>query len=161
MNGAPPGALYRSSVFSKMNAFVPLAGAALVLALATVVPAGEAYAKPSLVVALVLGPVLIAAALVFGRLAVTFDGREIVLAYAFIKKRIPLEKVYAVEAHDIKWWHFGGTGIRFTGGGWAWITGSGPGVKIETTRGLTYANCEHPARLAELVKDFKGAASGY
>lgn len=161
MNGAPPGALYRSSVFSKMNAFIPLAGAALVLALATVVPADEAYAKPSLVVALVLGPILVAAALVFGRLVVTFDGREIVLAYGFIKKRIPLQKVYAVEAHEIKWWHFGGTGIRFTGGGWAWIAGSGPGVKIETTRGITYANCEHPARLAEMVKEFKGAASGY
>jgi hypothetical protein len=161
MNGAPAGTLYRSSVFSKMNAFIPLAGAALVLALATVVPAGEAYATPSLVVALVLGPVLVAAALVFGRLGVTFDGREIVLAYAFIKKRIPLGKVYAVEAHEIKWWRFGGTGIRFTGGGWAWITGSGPGVKIETTRGITYANCEDPARLAELVKEFKSAASGY
>jgi hypothetical protein len=93
--------------------------------------------------------------LLFNRLVVTFDGREILLAYSIIKKRIPIERIYAVEPHAIKWWRFGGTGIRFTGGGWAWITGSGPGVKIETTRGVTYANCENAERLAALVDEYK------
>jgi hypothetical protein len=166
INGSDGGrmataALFRSSVFSKMNVYLPLAGAALILVLALTVPGEGGDGNASRVVVFILIPVLVAAALVFGRLVVTFDGRDLVLAYAFIKKRIPLEKVYAVEPHEIKWWRFGGTGIRFSGAGWAWITGSGPGVKIETTRGTTYANCEHPERLSELVKEFKGAASDY
>jgi len=154
------GVLFRSSVFSKMNAYLPLAGAALILVLALTVPGERGDGNASRVVVFILIPVLVAAAFISGQLVVTFDGREIALAYAIIKKRIPLEKVYAVGPHEIKWWRFGGTGIRFSGGGWGWITGSGPGVKIETTRGITYANCEQPERLVALVEDFK-RAGGY
>ena len=153
----PPAALYRSSVFSKMNTYLPLAGAALILFLALALPEPAGGGDSQRVFAFVMAPVLVAAAFIFGRLVVTFDGREIVLAYAFIKKRVPLDKVFSVEPHEIKWWRFGGTGIRFAGGGWGWITGSGPGVKVETARGTTYANCEHPERLAALVKEFQSA----
>lgn len=153
----PRGILFRSSVFSKINTYVPLAGAALVAVTMAVTPRSFpgveiAYYSGTAVIVVVL-----LAALLFHRLVVTFDGREIVLAYAVIKKRIPLEKMFKVEPHEIKWWRFGGTGIRFTGGGWAWITGSGPGLKIETTRGVTYANCENPERLVALVEDFRRA----
>lgn len=153
----PRGILFRSSAFSKMNTYVPLGGAVLVAVMMAVTPRNFpgfeiAYYSGAVVIAVVL-----LAALLFNRLVVTFDGREIVLAYAIIKKRIPLDKVFKVEAHEIKWGRFGGTGIRFTGGGWAWVTGSGPGLKIETTRGLTYANCENPERLVALVEDFRRA----
>jgi hypothetical protein len=140
-----------------MNTYVPLGAAALVAVMMAVTPRNFpgveiAYYSGAAAIAIAL-----AAALLFNRLVVTFDGREIVLAYTIIKKRIPLDKVFSVEAHDIKWWRFGGTGIRFTGGGWAWIAGSGPGVKIETTRSFTYANCENPERLVALAEDFRRA----
>ncbi|UCH78823.1 MAG: hypothetical protein JSU81_02415 [Candidatus Coatesbacteria bacterium] len=140
-----------------MNTYVPLGAAALVAVMMAVTPRGFpgveiAYYSGAAAIAIAL-----AAALLFNRLVVTFDGRDIVLAYAIVKKQIPLDKVFSVEAREIKWWRFGGTGIRFAGGGWAWIAGSGPGVKIETTRGFTYANCENPERLAALVEDFRRA----
>lgn len=155
----PPAALiFRSSVFSKMNTFIPLAGAALIAALAAFAPRGLTDAGVVDAIAALVAAALALAALLFHRLTVTFDGRAIVLAYNVIKKRIPLANVFSVEPYDIKWWRFGGTGLRLSGGSWAWITGSGPGVKIETTRGLTYANCEQPERLAALVSDFKRAS---
>jgi hypothetical protein len=147
--------LFRSSAFSKANTFLPLAGAVLVAVMITVTPPDMPGAEAAYYVGAATIVMMLAAALLFNRLAVTFDGREIVLAYSIIKKRIPLEKVYAVGPHAIKWSRFGGTGIRFTGGGWAWITGSGPGVKIETTRGTTYANCENAERLVALVGEYK------
>jgi len=151
------GVLFRSSAFSKMNTYVPLALVPVVCALIIITP-GE---TPGSAVAYATGAailvILVLVAVAFHRLVVTFDGRDLVLAYAIIKKRIPLEKIYSVRPHEIKWWRFGGTGIRMGGGGWAWITGSGPGVKIETTRGATYANCERPERLVALVEDFKRA----
>jgi hypothetical protein len=150
--------LFRSSVFSKMNTYVPLGGAALIAALAAFAPRGLPDARAGNAIAALVAAALALAALLFHRLTVTFDGREIVLGYNVIKKRIPLGNVFSVEPYDIKWWRFGGTGIRLSGGGWAWVTGSGPGVKIETTRGLAYANCEQPERLAALVNDFKRAS---
>ena len=154
------GVLFRGSVFSKMNTYVPLALVPVVCALIIITPGGAAGSAVAYATGAAILAILVLVAVAFHRLVVTFDGREIALAYAIIKKRIPLEKIYSVQPYEIKWWRFSGTGIRFSGGGWGWITGSGPGVKIETTRGITYANCERPERLVALVEDFK-RAGGY
>ncbi len=155
----PPAApIFRSSVFSKINTFV-LAGAAVaIFALVIILPGEESGRHLSYAAASILFLILVAAAFTFNRLAVTFDGRQITLRYGIFRKKIAVEDVVSLKAVQIKWWRFGGTGIRLARGGWAWVTGSGPGVKIETTRGLTYANCEQPERLAALVNDLKRAS---
>lgn len=153
-------ALFRSSAFSKMNTYLPLALAAVICALLIITPGGTPGSAVAYATGTAILVILVLVAAVFRRLVVTFDGREIVLAYAIIKKRIPLDKIYSVQPHEIKWWRFGGTGIRLGGGGGGWITGSGPGVKIETTRGVTYANCENAEKLAALVDEFKRGGEG-
>lgn len=156
-----PTALFRSSVFSKMNAYIPPALAAVVLILMVVAPGNGngRYLSYALGLAAVL--IMIAAAINFRRLDVTFDGRHVVLRYGVIRKKMAVREIVALEPAQIKWWRFGGTGIRIGGGMRGWITGSGPGVKIETTRGVTYANCERPERLVAAVDEFKRAAEGY
>jgi hypothetical protein len=158
MNPAERGIIFRSSVFSKLNTYVTLGVAAVVVVAASLGPRGVPGSGVGYAAATVAAAVLVLAALLFHRLTVTFDGREIVIAFTIIKKRIPIEKVLAAEPYEIKWWRFGGTGIRFSGLGWAWVAASGPGVKIETARGATIANCERAERLAALVEEFRGAA---
>ncbi len=157
MEEAPRSILFRSSVFSKINTYVTLGAAAVVVAAAALAPRGIPGASFGYAAATVAAAVLVIAALLFHRLTVTFDGREVVIGFTIIKKRIPIEKIFAAEPCEMKWWRFGGTGIRFSGGGWAWVASSGPGVKIETTRGATFANCERAARLAALIEEFRGA----
>lgn len=153
-------ALFRSSVFSKMNAFIPPALAAVVLILMVAAP-GEGSGKYySYAIGLVVVLILVAAAFNFRRLEVTFDGRHVVLRYGVVRKIIAVREIVALEPAQIKWWRFGGTGIRMGGGIRGWVTGSGPGVKIETTRGVTYANCERAERLVALVDEFNRAAEG-
>lgn len=151
------GVLFRSSVFSKMNAFIPPALAAVVLILVVVVPGEGSGRYFSYATASALAVILAAAAINFRRLVVTFDGGQIVFRYGLIRKKIPREEIVALEPARVKWWRFGGTGIRMGSGMRGWITGSGPGVKIETTRGVTYANCERPERLVALVEDYTRA----
>jgi len=151
-------ALFRSSVFSKMNALIPPALAAVVLILMAAAP-GEGsgrYFSYAMGSAIVL--ILVAAAVNFSRLVVTFDGRHVVLRYGVVRKKIAVGEIVSIEPAQIKWWRFGGTGIRMGGGMRGWVTGSGPGVKIETTRGTTCANCERAERLVALVDEFKRAA---
>ena len=143
-----------------MNTYIPLALVPVIFVLIIITPGGTPGSAVAYATGTAILVILVLVAVVFRRLVVTFDGREIVLAYAIIKKRIPLDKIYSVQPHEIKWWRFGGTGIRLGGGGGGWITGSGPGVKIETTRGVTYANCENAARLAALVDEFKRGGEG-
>jgi hypothetical protein len=154
----PPAApIFRSSVFSKMNTFVPSAAAVAVLALVIVLPGEESGRPLSYATASILFLILVGAAFTFNRLAVTFDGRQIALRYGIFHKKIAVEDVVSLKAVHIKWWRYGGTGIRLGGGKRGWITGSGPGVEVET-RTLTYvANCDRPERLAALVEDFKRA----
>jgi hypothetical protein len=159
MNPAERGIIFRSSVFSKLNTYVTLGVAAVVVVAASLGPRGVPGSGVGYAAATVAAAVLVLAALLFHRLTVTFDGREIVIAFTIIKKRIPIEKVLAAEPYEIKWWRFGGTGIRFSGLGWAWVAASGPGVKIETARGATIANCERAERLAALVDESKPAAA--
>ena len=153
-------ASFRSSAFSKMNTYLPLALAAVICALLIITPGGTAGSAVAYITGAAILAILVLAAVAFRRLVVTFDGREVALAYAFIKKRIPLDKIYSVQPYEIKWWRFGGTGIRLGGGGRGWITGSGPGVKITTARGATYANCENAEMLAALVDEFKRGGEG-
>jgi hypothetical protein len=158
MNPAERGIIFRSSLFSKLNTYVTLGVAAVVVVAASLGPRGVPGSGVGYAAATVAAAVLVLAALLFHRLTVTFDGREIVIAFTIIKKRIPIEKVLAAEPYEIKWWRFGGTGIRFSGLGWAWVAASGPGIRIETARGATIANCERAERLAALVEEFRGAA---
>ncbi len=153
-------ALFQSSVFSKMNAFIPPALAAIVLILMVAAPGQESGRYYSYAIGLVVVLILAAAAINFRRLGVTFDGRHVVLRYGVLRKKIAVGEIVALEPAHIKWWRFGGTGIRMGGGMRGWVTGSGPGVKIETTRGVTYANCERAERLVALVDEFKRAAEG-
>jgi hypothetical protein len=171
-----------------MNAFIPPALAAVVLILMVAAPGNGNGRYFSYAIGLVVVLILVAAAINFRRLEVTFDGRHVVLRYGVIRKKIAVREIVALEPAQIKWWRFGGTGIRMGGGmrGWVialepaqikwwrfggtgirmgggmrgWVTGSGPGVKIETTRGVTYANCERAERLVALVDEFKRAAEG-
>ncbi len=153
-------ALFRSSVFSKMNAFIPPALAAVILILMVAAPGEGSGRYYSYAMGLVVVLILVAAAFNFRRLEVTFDGRHVVLRYGVIRKKIAVREIVALEPVQIKWWRFGGTGIRMGGGMRGWVTGSGPGVKIETTRGVTYANCERAERLVALVDEFNRAAEG-
>ncbi len=153
-------ALFRSSVFSKMNAFIPPALAAVVLILMAAAPGEGSGRYYSYATGLAVALILVAAAINFRRLVVTFDGRHAVLRYGVLRKKIAVREIVALEPAQIKWWRFGGTGIRMGGGMRGWVTGSGPGVKIETTRGVTYANCERAERLVALVDEFKRAAEG-
>jgi hypothetical protein len=156
----PRRSLFGSSAFSNMNAYIPLALVPVVCVLLIITPGGTPGSAVAYATGAAILVILVLVAVVFRRLVVTFDGREIVLAYAIIKKRIPLDKIYSVQPHEIKWWRFGGTGIRIGGGAAGWITGSGPGVKIETTRGTTYANCKNAEKLAALVDEFKRGGEG-
>ncbi len=156
-----PAAVFRSSVFSKMNAFLPPAVAAVVLILMVAAPGHGSGRYFSYATGLAVVLILVAAAVNFRRLDVTFDGRHVVLRYGVIRKKIALGEIVALEPAQIKWWRFGGTGIRMGGGMRGWITGSGPGIKIETTRGTMYANCERAERLVAAVDEFKRAAEGY
>lgn len=153
-------ALFQSSVFSKMNAFIPPALAAVILILMVAAPGEGSGRYYSYAIGLVVVLILVAAAFNFRRLEVTFDGRHVVLRYGVLRKKIAVREIVALEPAQIKWWRFGGTGIRMGGGMRGWVTGSGPGVKIETTRGVTYANCERAERLVALVDEFKRAAEG-
>jgi hypothetical protein len=153
-------ALFRSSVFSKMNAFIPPALAAVVLILMVAAPGEGSGRYFSYATGLAVALILVAAAINFRRLEVTFDGRHVVLRYGVVRKKIAVREIVALEPAQIKWWRFGGTGIRMGGGMRGWVTGSGPGVKIETTRGVTYANCERAERLVALVDEFNRAAEG-
>jgi len=138
-----------------MNAYLLLGAAALILFLALALPEPAGGGNSQRVVAFIMAPILVAAALTFGRLVVTFDGRGIVLRYGIFTKKIGVEKIVSLEPAEIKWWRFGGTGIRMGRGVRGWVAGSGPGVKIETAGGPTYvANCEQPERLVALVEDF-------
>lgn len=149
--------LFRSSVFSKMNTFLPSAAAVAILALVIVLPGEESGRHLSYAAASVLFLILVAAAFTFNHLAVTFDGRQIAIRYGIFGKKIAVEDIVSLKAVHIKWWRFGGTGIRISRGTRGWITGSGSGVEVET-RTLTYvANCEQPERLVALVEDFKRA----
>lgn len=153
-------ALFRSAVFSKMNAFIPPALAAVILILMVAAPGEGSGRYYSYAIGLVVVLTLVAAAFNFRRLEVTFDGRHVVLRYGVLRKKIAVREIVALEPAQIKWWRFGGTGIRMGGGMRGWVTGSGPGVKIETTRGVTYANCERAEQLVALVDEFKRAAEG-
>ncbi|MGD8717285.1 MAG: hypothetical protein PVH29_00555 [Candidatus Zixiibacteriota bacterium] len=153
VNKEPATVQFKSSVFSMMNTLIPLIVAPVILMGIALTPRGNAgtvmaYASCAIGLALIA-----AAAGIFHHLVVTFDGREVVFRYAFIKKRIPLETIYSAQTHDIKWLRFGGTGIRIRRDGVGWIAGSGPGVKLETTRGNAYANCDRPEQLVALVED--------
>ena len=160
MANAPRGILFRSSVISKMNAFLPPAVAAVVLILTVAAPGEGSGKHSSYAIGLVVAVILVAAAINFRRLDVTFDGRHVVLRYGVLRKKMAVREIVALEPAQIKWWRFGGTGIRLGGGKRGWITGSGPGVKIETTRGTMYANCERAERLVAAVDEFKHAAEG-
>jgi hypothetical protein len=153
------GIVFRSSVFSKLNTYATLGAAVVVVVAVALGPRGAPGVGAGYAAAAVAVAVLVLAALLFHRLTVTFDGREIVIRFTIIKKRIPIEKVLAAEPCEIKWWRFGGTGIRFSGQGWAWVAASGSGIRIETERGATIANCEHADRLGALVEEFKRAAA--
>ncbi len=159
MNGVGRSIIFRSSVFSKLNTYVTLGAAVVVVVAASFGPRGVPGVGAGYAAAAAAVAVLVLAALLFHRLTVTFDGREIVIAFTIIKKRIPVDKVLTAEPYEIKWWRVGGTGIRFSGQGWAWIAASGPGIRIETARGATIANCERAERLAALVDEFKPAAA--
>ena len=149
--------LFRSSVFSKMNTFLPSAAAVAILALIIVLPSEESGRDLSYATASILFIILVAAAFTFNHLAVTFDGRQITLRYGVFSKKIAVEDIVSLKAVHIKWWRYGGTGIRMGGGKRGWITGSGSGVEVETGT-LTYvANCDRPERLVALVEDFKRA----
>jgi hypothetical protein len=141
-----------------MNAFLPPALAAVVLILMVAAPGEGSSGYLSYGTGAAVVSVLLAAAVNFRRLVVTFDGGHLVLRYGVIRKKIAVGEIVALEPALIKWRRFGGTGIRISGGTRGRITGSGPGVKIETTRGTTYANCERAERLAALVDELKSAA---
>ncbi len=151
--------LFRSSVFSRLITFV-LAGALALVAVVVISGAshvGGAAASWSTVGVWVIVAFLLAN---FRTLVVTFDGAEIMFRFGLFKKRMPLSEVVAAAPYEIKWWRFGGAGIRPGRGGWGWITGSGPGVKIETTKRTYYASCLEPARLVSLLEDFARATGG-
>jgi hypothetical protein len=141
-----------------MNTFVPAGAAVAILALVIVLPGEESGRHLSYAAASFLFLILVGAAFTFNRLAVTFDGRQITLRYGVFSKKIAVEDVVSLKPVQVKWWRYGGTGIRMGAGTRGWITGSGPGVEVET-RTLTYvANCDRPERLAALVSDFKRAS---
>jgi len=84
----PPAApIFRSSVFSKMNTFLPSGAAVAILALIIILPSEESGRDLSYATASILFLILVAAAFTFNRLAVTFDGRQITLRYGIFSKK--------------------------------------------------------------------------
>jgi hypothetical protein len=151
--------IFHSIVFSPMNFFLTLGVVALdwasVAAAAVIAPLPPRAAYAAFGLPVLIGAALLPVAFIFRRLEVRYDGRAVILAYGFTRVAIPRTSIANVEITDIRWFRFGGTGIRLGRGVRAWITGSGPGVKFVTTRGITYfANCTDAPRLARLVEKY-------
>jgi hypothetical protein len=160
VNRIPAAVLFRSEVVSWFLIIVVAAATVVVVALnvgaAFVVPHGRNLWGIILFIVLVDGFALAN----FYKLVVTFDGREVVYRFGLFRKRIPLAEMTAVEVINVKWISFGGVGIRLAPGGWGWITGSGPAVRITTAKRAYYANVDRPAFLADIISNYERAARG-
>ena len=157
----PTAVIFRSTVFSKINALT-LCATAVIVGLTAGIPV---LVTPGLRnnpwsaagVALLKGCFLILAFL-FARMEVTFDGRAVTLAFAFIKKRLPLENITALEAGKVTFWEGGGTGIHYSPGRAAWLAGPGPIVKITAGKTVYWASCQNAERLVALVEQYRASA---
>ncbi len=160
MNRLPAAVLFRSEVVSWFLVVVLVAATAVVVVLnvgaAAFVLHGRNLWGVVLFVVLVDGFALAN----FYKLVVTFDGREVVYRFGLFRKRIPLAEMTVVEAVNVKWISFGGVGIRLAPGGWGWITGSGPAIRIATAKRAYYANVDRPQVLADMVANYERAARG-
>ncbi len=156
-SGIPTTAIFRSATVSKITVFALAATLAII--------AGTTFATSLLVPAPRFGWGMGAFWLAvcafilwnFYRLEVTFDGRRLVFRYGLFAKRVNVADIQEITPTTISWWRYGGVGIRKARGGWAWITGSGPGVKVVAGGKTYYANCEQAETLVALVNNYRGA----
>ena len=160
MAAPAPATLFRSATVSKIT--VVAMAATIVVIVGTFFTTG--FLVPAARYGLGLGAAWLVLAVIilwnFYRLEVTFDGRRITLRYGLFAKRVLADDVLEIAPCDISWWRYGGVGIRKGRNGWAWITGSGPGVRITTAKTNYFANCERVETLIILVNNYRGAAVG-
>lgn len=92
------------------------------------------------------------------RYIVYFDGQSIIVGYIGWKVTLAINEIESAEKVDIAWLKWGGMGWRIRGlKSIGYITKSGPGIEIQTTRkGRKYTfNCADQHALLSEMKRFQ------
>ena len=157
MSDAPPLPTYVEDVPASrlMVALVTLGAAAMTVAALLVLAGGEWLGGAVLLSA---GAGLGAVALLFGRLAIRVDARELRFGFGPLAVHVPTDRIDAVEVERYRWLPYGGWGIRVaTAGRRAWsVPFQREGVSVRTSTGTRYhVSSRRPHELAAAVEELR------